>query len=116
MPETTRLLANRSWDGLAFEPFRDGVDIHWIQRFEARSPGVALLRYRPGAGVPRHRHAGLETILVLEGEQSDEAGDYGIGSFVVNAEGSEHSVWSRPGCVVLIQWQRPVIILEETAS
>lgn len=116
MPETTRLLAGGCWDGLAFEPFRDGVDIHWIHRFEAGSPGVALLRYRPGAGVPRHRHTGLETILVLEGEQSDEAGDYGTGSFVVNAEGSEHSVWSRSGCVVLIQWQLPVIILEETAS
>lgn len=116
MPETTRLLASGNWDELAFEPFRDGVDIHWIRRFEAGAPGVALLRYGPGAGVPRHRHAGLETILVLEGEQSDEAGDYGTGSFIVNAEGSEHSVWSRSGCVVLIQWQLPVIILEETAS
>ncbi|MBS1181435.1 MAG: chrR [Proteobacteria bacterium] len=116
MSETTRFLSAGSWDGLAFEPFRDGVDIHWIRRFEAGGPGVALLRYQPGAGVPRHRHTGLETILVLEGEQSDEAGDYGTGSFAVNAEGSEHSVWSRPGCVVLIQWQTPVIILEEAAS
>jgi anti-sigma factor ChrR (cupin superfamily) len=116
MPETTRLLAAGGWSTLAFECFRDGIDIHWIRRFEIGGPGVALLRYRPGASVPRHRHAGLETILVLGGEQSDEAGDYGPGSFVVNAEGSQHAVWSRPGCVVLIQWQAPVIILEETAS
>lgn len=115
MPETTRLLIDGSWQALAFEPFRDGVDIHWIHRFEAGNPGVALLHYQPGSSVPRHRHAGLETILVLEGEQSDEAGDYGVGTLVVNAEGSEHSVWSRTGCVVLIQWQLPVIILEETA-
>ncbi|WP_026784456.1 cupin domain-containing protein [Pleomorphomonas koreensis] len=116
MPETTRFLSAGNWNALAFEPFRQGVDIHWIHRFAADAPGVALLRYQPGASVPRHRHAGLETILVLDGEQSDEAGDYGPGSFIVNAEGSQHSVWSRPGCVVLIQWQTPVIILEETSS
>ena len=53
MPETTRLLAAGGWNELAFERFRDGVDIHWIRRFEAGGPGVALLRYQPGAGVPR---------------------------------------------------------------
>ena len=49
----------------------------------------------------------------LQGVQSDEAGDYGAGSLVVNAMGTEHSVWSDTGCVVLIQWDRPVRILEE---
>jgi len=34
---------------------------------------------------------------------------------VVNPEGSVHSVRSEEGCVVLIQWERPVRILEETA-
>ena len=40
--------------------------------------------------------------------------DYGPGCCVVNAKGSEHSVWSDTGCVVLIQWDRPVSILGET--
>lgn len=65
------------------------------------------------APVPRHRHEGLETILVLDGVQSDETGDYASGSYIVNASGSEHSVWSETGCIVLIQWDRPVKILEE---
>ena len=93
------------WRGCAFAPFRDGVEIAWLREGE---PGVALLRYAPGAAVPRHRHTGLETILVLEGDQSDERGTYPAGALVLNGAGSEHSVWSQGGCVVLIQWERPV--------
>lgn len=114
MPETTREnLTSGGWKDLVFEDFRDQVTIHWIQPFENEQPGVALLKYEAGASVPRHLHVGLETILVLQGTQSDEAGDYGPGSLIVNKEGTEHSVWSDTGCVVLIQWDRPVKILEE---
>jgi anti-sigma factor ChrR (cupin superfamily) len=93
------------WRRCAFEPFREGVE---IVPLKTGSPSVALLRYAPGASVPRHRHLGLETILVLDGGQSDERGDYGTGALVLNPAGSEHSVWSENGCVVLIQWERPV--------
>ena len=64
---------------------------------------MALLRYQPGTAVPRHRHLGLETIVVLEGSQSDERGRYETGAVVLNPEGSEHHVCSDEGCVVLIQ-------------
>ena len=112
MPETTREnLSNGGWKELEFGPFRDGVTLHWIKPFEGDQPGVALLKYEAGAVVPRHRHEGLETILVLQGTQSDETGDYGAGTYLVNAAGTEHSVWSDTGCVVLIQWDRPVTIL-----
>jgi anti-sigma factor ChrR (cupin superfamily) len=46
------------WRGLAFEPFRAGVEIHWIYCGSECEPSVALLKYAPGAGVPRHRHSG----------------------------------------------------------
>ena len=69
------------------------------------------MRYEPGASVPKHQHKGLETFLVLEGEQSDERGNYPAGSLVLNPEDSIHSVWSNTGCVVLIQWERPVLFL-----
>ncbi|WP_434618499.1 cupin domain-containing protein [Tabrizicola sp. M-4] len=93
------------WQGRVFRPFREGVEISVLRE---GAPGVALLRYAPGAGVPRHRHPGMETILVLEGVQSDERGDYPAGSLILNPEGTEHSVWSESGCTVLIQWNRPV--------
>jgi anti-sigma factor ChrR (cupin superfamily) len=104
-------LAN-GWRELIFEPFRVGVDVHWIYNGTDGEPTVALLKYAPGAGVPRHRHAGLETIFVLDGAQSDENGTYAKGSFVLNPVGTEHSVWSDEGCVVLIQWDKPVVFVD----
>jgi anti-sigma factor ChrR (cupin superfamily) len=97
------------WYDLPFQPFRVGVEVHYIQE---GSPALAILRYAPGAKVPRHLHTGLETILVLEGVQSDERGDYPKGTLILNPEGSTHSVWSETGCAVLIQWEKPVQILE----
>lgn len=102
-------LMQGGWRRLDFEFFREGVEICRLVRGE---PEVALLRYAPGARVPRHLHTGLETIIVLHGSQSDEAGDYGPGSFVANPVGTVHAVHSEEGCVVLIQWTKPVRILD----
>lgn len=99
-----------NWQSLRFEPFREGVD---IAHLKTGSPAVAVLRYAPGAGVPRHLHTGLETILVLDGVQCDERGNYPKGSLMINPEGSEHSVWSKTGCAVLIIWERPVKFVKE---
>ncbi len=110
--DATKLLAG-GWRALAFEPFRLGVEMCKLVDGGADGPSVAVLRYEAGASVPRHLHQGLESVLVLEGSQSDEKGRYGTGSIVFNAAGTEHSVWSEDGCVVLIQWERPVLILED---
>ena len=100
------------WRNLAFEPFREGIEVHWLEKGVTNDdPSLALLRYSPGASVPRHRHLGLETILVLEGSQSDDNGTYRQGAVVLNAAGSEHAVWSTDGCMVLIHWTRPVVML-----
>jgi anti-sigma factor ChrR (cupin superfamily) len=105
-------LLEGGWRALAFSPFREGVEICWLQKGDsADDPSLALLRYAPGSSVPRHRHAGLETVVVLDGAQNDEAGEYRAGAVVLNAERSEHSVWSPEGCVVLIHWTKPVVIL-----
>jgi anti-sigma factor ChrR (cupin superfamily) len=105
-------LVQGGWRDVDFEPFRHGVTIHWIHRGVGDEPSAALLKYLPGARVPSHRHVGLETILILDGIQSDEQGDYPAGTFIVNPVGSIHSVWTDMGCVVLIQWDKPVEILE----
>lgn len=96
------------WAGLDWQPFREGIEIFPLLDGE---PGIALLRYAPGAAVPRHLHTGLETIMVLEGVQSDEHGDYPAGSVILNPEGTVHSVWSDQGCMVLVQWNRAVQFL-----
>ncbi|MBO0660981.1 cupin domain-containing protein [Jiella sp. MQZ9-1] len=99
---------------VTFESFRPGVDIAHLHRpSEPEGPALALLRYAPGATVPWHEHTGLETILVLSGSQSDDAGTYAAGTLVVNEAGTRHRVWSDAGCVVLIAWAAPVRILDE---
>ena len=110
--DATQLL-NGGWRTLTFAPFRPGVEICKLVDGGAEGASVAVLRYQPGAAVPWHLHQGLETVLVLEGSQSDESGCYQAGSIVFNEAGTEHSVWSDDGCVVLIQWERPVLILDE---
>ncbi len=95
---------------LAFSPLRTGVDIHVLHE-SPDGARAAILRYQPGAHVPAHRHEGFEYIYVLEGEQEDERGRYGAGSFVINEPGATHSVKSAGGCVVLILWQRPVVFV-----
>ena len=108
-----RQLLNGGWRSLAFAPFRPGVEMCRLVDGGENAASVAVLRYAAGASVPWHLHQGLETVLVLEGSQSDEGGRYQAGAIVFNAAGTEHSVWSEDGCVVLIQWERPVLILKE---
>ena len=111
-PRAVAGLAHGGWRRLTFDPFRAGVE---ICRLVAGTPEVALLRYAPGAAVPRHRHTALEAILVLDGVQTDERGSYGAGTLVLNPPGSEHRVWSDGGCIVLITWAGPVEILDDDA-
>lgn len=109
-PAVFPALLSGGWRALPFEPFREGVEVHYLWR-DGEGPVWAFLRYQPGASVPRHLHTGLETILVLEGSQSDEHGTYGPGAVVLNPPGTIHSVWSDPGCTIFIQWERPVELL-----
>lgn len=103
-------LLNGGWKDLPFKPFRDGIEICPIVEGE---PALAILKYQPGASVPLHMHQGLEVICVLAGSQSDETGTYEAGTVITNAPGSQHSVWSEEGCVVLIQWTKPVAFLSD---
>jgi anti-sigma factor ChrR (cupin superfamily) len=96
-----------------FAPLRPGVDIAYLYRDEAGGSSAALLRYSPGAKVPRHEHAGHEHILVLDGSQRDERGEYFPGSLIINPPGTAHSVESPNGCLVLIIWSRPIHFLGE---
>lgn len=114
-PQVFPALLSGAFQDAAFEAFREGVDIcHLHRSVDGDGMALALLRYRPGASVPMHEHVGAETICVLSGSQSDEAGTYGTGDVVVNPAGSRHSVRSEEGCIVLISWARPIrFVVEE---
>ena len=86
--------------------------VPWIQRF----PGVfwkmlwedpdgkhkaILMRYEPGATIPRHRHIADEQIFVLEGSVQDDTGVCTAGNYARRPPGCVHSVSSRAGALVL---------------
>jgi anti-sigma factor ChrR (cupin superfamily) len=94
--------------GLPWQPFRPGIEIVRLHGAGERGPSAALLRYAPGARLPRHAHDDLEHIVVLAGSQRDERGVYPAGSLLVHGAGTAHSVRSDEGCVVLAIWSAPV--------
>jgi putative transcriptional regulator len=54
---------------------------------------VRLLKFAPGVRFPRHRHQGLEHVLVLEGSYTDSKGHtVGPGELQVMDPGSEHDL------------------------
>ncbi|MDB4977162.1 MAG: hypothetical protein JWN48_5503 [Myxococcaceae bacterium] len=104
------------WARFPWQPFREGVEIARLYGEADSGPSMALLRYAPGARVPRHIHHGLEHIIVLEGSQRDESADAGglhlTGSILVHGPETSHVVSSETGCVVLAIWARPVELLD----
>jgi anti-sigma factor ChrR (cupin superfamily) len=103
-----------------FVPLHPGVEILPLygmtaegQPLSPHQPSAAILRYAPGASVPRHGHPGFEHIIVLRGSQSDALGTYPKGTCVVNPPGSSHWVNSEEGCLVLAIWDRPVELLAD---
>ena len=104
-------LASVDESKLAWEPFRDGVEVSWVYRNGDHGPAAAFLRYQPGAGIPFHRHPGYEHIIFLRGSQTDDRGRVGAGSIVINPPGMTHKVVSEDGCLVLIFWERPVQVI-----
>ena len=93
---------------LAWQPFRDGVEIYRLYGDNKSGSAAALLRYEPGASVPRHTHTGFEHIYVLTGSQTDQNGEHQAGTFVINPPNSNHSVVSQAGCIVLVIWEKPI--------
>jgi anti-sigma factor ChrR (cupin superfamily) len=97
-------------EALDFKPAFPGVSMALLYR-DSSGSSAAILRYEPGSRVGRHRHPGYEHIYVLDGSQRDERGVYTAGTLVINPPGTEHSVESPEGCVVLAVWQIPVEFL-----
>ncbi len=108
------ILARLERDDIAWQPFQPGVDIHRLWS-KADGASSALLRYAPGARVPRHRHGDVEEIRILRGSQRDDDGVYPTGAHVFKPAGSVHTVESPEGCVALLVWRKPNTFLEPLA-
>jgi anti-sigma factor ChrR (cupin superfamily) len=87
-------VAARAWDQR-----RPGV--HWKVLREAGDRKTVLVRYEPGAVIPRHRHLGDEEIYVIEGSVTDETGTCNAGDYARRPPGCVHTVRSTHGALVL---------------
>lgn len=88
----------------------DAAKVPWVERrpgifwkvlWEEGDRRAVLMRYEPGASIPRHRHLGDEQIYVLEGSVSDDTGTCARGNYARRPPGCVHSVTSRDGALVL---------------
>jgi anti-sigma factor ChrR (cupin superfamily) len=84
-----------------------GVDRRMLDRIgDEVARATSIVRYAPGSHFSQHTHGGGEELLVLEGEFSDEHGDFPAGSYIRNPPTSRHTPRSGPGCVLLVKlWQ-----------
>ncbi len=99
-------------DQIAWKPFRDGVEIHFLYGDGVSGPSAALIRYQKGASVPLHEHVGYEHILVLAGSQHDHHGTSVSGTLTINPPGTRHELTSAAGCIVLAIYEKPVKFLD----
>jgi putative transcriptional regulator len=79
---------NRTPLGSYWWPFAAGL--RWRRLRVAGSAWGGLIWGKPGAKLPRHRHAGLELTCVLEGSFADGSGEYFAGD-ISDPEEGDHS-------------------------
>jgi anti-sigma factor ChrR (cupin superfamily) len=85
-----------------WEPGKDAGS-SYLPLHQRGSERVALVRFAPGTHLGRHRHAGGEEVLVLEGTLADDLGSYPKGTWVRNPPGSEHAPFSDEGCLFYLK-------------
>ena len=95
---------------LSFEPFDNygvvvpGMSWHKISyNKENGGNGTYVLKMEPGAKSLPHEHKGFEEFLMLDGELNDPDGKiFKKGDFVSFKPGSQHSSYTKNGCLVLV--------------
>ena len=68
-----------------------------------RDVGFYIYRMEPGSRSTPHRHGGAEEFLIVEGELIDNDGTiYRQGDVVWLAAGTEHTSYTKTGCLVAV--------------
>ena len=63
---------------------------------------TTIVDFKPNSFFDEHIHDSGEEIFVLEGTFSDENGDYPVGTYLRNPDGSKHSPFSKYGCKLFV--------------
>ena len=94
---------------LKFTPFNSygktisGMSWHKISYDKNTGAGTYILKMAPGARSLKHKHQNYEEFYVLEGELIDEDNTtFNKGDFISYKPGSQHSSFSKKGCLLLV--------------
>jgi anti-sigma factor ChrR (cupin superfamily) len=79
-----------------------GVEIAPLWLDTERRRHTTLLRMASGTSLPAHRHGGPEECYVVAGDLHDRDLVLGAGDYVRHDEGTQHSLTTRGGCLLLI--------------
>ena len=71
--------------------------------FSSDREQVTLQRWAANTRIDTHSHANGEEICVLEGQLSDEQGDYPAGTWLRQPPGSSHTPVSNTGCTLYVK-------------
>jgi quercetin dioxygenase-like cupin family protein len=80
-----------------------GVQIASLYIDRDRREAASMVKAEPGVLYPRHRHAGIEEIYMLEGELIIGTEVYGVGDYIRSHPGSIHAPITTTGCMFFIK-------------
>lgn len=75
-----------------------GVRVAIVHIDEIKREMVGFLKAEPGVRYPRHRHAAIEEIFMIEGDLIIGEEVYGAGDYLRSQPGSSHSPYTNGGC------------------
>ena len=79
---------------------------------QSRRAPTILLKFEPGATYPAHNHPAGEEVFVLEGEVKFGNNSLSAGDYLYTPPDGKHAVWSKSGCVMLLNIPEEVEILK----
>jgi anti-sigma factor ChrR (cupin superfamily) len=95
-------------DKLPWQPTRfPGIESKTLMENKDSGLATLLMRWAPGARLPRHEHVEIEQSFVLQGSLIDRAGVATAGNYVWRRAGSRHDAWTEEGCLVLAFFLKP---------
>lgn len=90
---------------LAWEPSPAfGVERKYLDRIgDEIARASSIVKFLPNTSFAEHIHGKGEEILVLEGNFSDEHGEYPAGTYIRNPPNSTHTPYSKEGCTLFVK-------------
>ena len=84
-----------------------GIETKMLMENKATGMSTQLMRWAPGARLPRHEHVEIEQSYVIDGSLADHDGVCRTGQYVWRRAGSRHDAWTDEGCLVLAFFLKP---------